>query len=122
MRTRLWAPSMTCNESGDLRFTRRPNHGIQTAYEFGLDIGGMERSKYFGLLRDLYHFDHFMGKYLPPACSQPNGSLRSTVATNENMCVAVQAPLRTTCRSCWATLQPIPWCLAKRTLTQRQSE
>ena len=26
----------------------RPNHGLQTAYEFGLDIGGMERSKYFG--------------------------------------------------------------------------
>ena len=22
----------------------------------------MERSNYFGLLRDLYHFDHFMGK------------------------------------------------------------
>jgi len=40
----------------------RPNHGIQTAYEFGLDIGGMERSNYFGLRRDLYHFDHFMGE------------------------------------------------------------
>ncbi len=38
----------------------RPNHGLQCAYEFGLNLGGMERSSYFGLLRDLYHFDHFM--------------------------------------------------------------
>lgn len=40
----------------------RPNHGIQTAYEFGYDIGGMERSRYFGYSKDLYHFDHFMGE------------------------------------------------------------
>lgn len=41
----------------------RPNHGLQTAYEFGEDIGGMERSRYFGYSKDLYHFDHFMGKF-----------------------------------------------------------
>lgn len=38
----------------------RPNHGLQTMYEFGEDIGGMERSRYFGFSKDLYHFDHFM--------------------------------------------------------------
>jgi len=45
----------------------RPNHGIQTAYEFGEDIGGMERSRYFGYSKDLYHFDHFLGEAeIPP--------------------------------------------------------
>ena len=34
---------------------------MQTMYEFGLDIGGMERSRYFGISKDLYHFDHFLG-------------------------------------------------------------
>jgi hypothetical protein len=27
------------------------NHGIQTAYEFGLDVGGMEMSWYFGFTK-----------------------------------------------------------------------
>ena len=27
------------------------------------DIGGMERSVYFGRRKDLYHFDHFMGHF-----------------------------------------------------------
>ncbi|EIE21998.1 hypothetical protein COCSUDRAFT_33613 [Coccomyxa subellipsoidea C-169] len=40
-----------------------PNHGIQTMYEFGWDIGGMERSRYFGYSKDLYHFDHFLGQF-----------------------------------------------------------
>ena len=32
------------------------NHGIQTFYEYGLDIGGMDRSLYFGKPgKDLYH-------------------------------------------------------------------
>ena len=44
-----------------MTITCRPNHGLQTAYEYGLDIGGMDRSKYFGYPKDLYHFDHFMG-------------------------------------------------------------
>ena len=35
---------------------------LQTMYEFGYDIGGMERSRYFGMSKDLYHFDHFLGK------------------------------------------------------------
>ncbi|MEW5301660.1 MAG: hypothetical protein WDW36_004506 [Sanguina aurantia] len=39
------------------------NHGIQTAYEFGNDTGGMERSVYSGKLADLYHFDHFLGRF-----------------------------------------------------------
>ena len=38
------------------------NHGIQTAYAFALDVGGMDPSTYFGVPTDLYHFDHFMGK------------------------------------------------------------
>ena len=36
-----------------------PSHGIQTAYQFGLDIGGMDPSMYFGFPKDLYHEDHF---------------------------------------------------------------
>jgi hypothetical protein len=32
-------------------------------YEFGKDVGGLERSKYFGYSKDLYHFDHFMGEH-----------------------------------------------------------
>lgn len=33
-------------------------------YEFGEDVGGMDRSRYFGYGKDLYHFDHFMGEFL----------------------------------------------------------
>lgn len=33
-------------------------------YEFAVEAGWMERSKYFGLSTDMYHFDHFMGKAL----------------------------------------------------------
>lgn len=40
----------------------RGNHGIQTMYEFGETIGGLDRCYYFGYGKDLYHFDHFMGK------------------------------------------------------------
>ncbi len=40
--------------------TNRPNHGIQTMYEFGEDIGGLDPSLYFGFKKDLYHFDHYM--------------------------------------------------------------
>eukprot|EP00890_Picochlorum_soloecismus_P000958 jgi/Picsp_1/1863/NSC_05330-R1_protein len=39
------------------------NHGIQLAYEFGYDIGGLDRSMYFGFPKDLYHLDHFMGQF-----------------------------------------------------------
>ena len=40
-----------------------PNHGLQLAYEFGYDIGGLDPSMYFGVRNDLYHQDHFMGKF-----------------------------------------------------------
>ena len=40
-----------------------PNHGIQLAYEFGYDVGGLDPSMYFGYPSDLYHLDHFMGKF-----------------------------------------------------------
>ena len=39
------------------------NHGIQLAYEFGYDIGGLDPSMYFGYPKDLYHQDHFMGQF-----------------------------------------------------------
>ncbi|KAK9829769.1 hypothetical protein WJX72_007786 [[Myrmecia] bisecta] len=54
-----------------------PDHGIQTMYEFGEDIGGMERSRYFGFSKDLYHFDHFIGMRLEvvPAGNIPTASL-----------------------------------------------
>lgn len=32
-------------------------------YEFGEDVGGLDRSQYFGYGKDLYHFDHFMGEF-----------------------------------------------------------
>lgn len=41
------------------------NHGVQTAYEFAHDVGGMDPSLYFGIPKDLYHFDHFMGACFP---------------------------------------------------------
>lgn len=34
---------------------------LQTAYEWALDVGGLDPSMYFGFSKDLYHFDHFMG-------------------------------------------------------------
>lgn len=40
-----------------------PCHGVQTAYEFALGVGGMDPCPYFnGVPLDLYHFDHFQGK------------------------------------------------------------
>lgn len=36
----------------------------QVAYEFAVEAGWMERSRYFGYSTDMYHFDHFMGKAL----------------------------------------------------------
>eukprot|EP00892_Ulva_mutabilis_P009887 jgi/Ulvmu1/7270/UM035_0058.1 len=39
------------------------NHGIFTMYEFALDVGGLERSRYFGYSKDLYHLDHFAGEF-----------------------------------------------------------
>ncbi|KAK9835995.1 hypothetical protein WJX81_004414 [Elliptochloris bilobata] len=45
-----------------------PNHGLLTMYDWGLDIGGMERSQYFGFSKDLYHFECA----LPPAAAAGN--------------------------------------------------
>lgn len=36
----------------------RPSHGVHVLYEFCADAGGMERSRYFGVSKDLYHLDH----------------------------------------------------------------
>lgn len=36
-----------------------PGHGIQLAYEWAYDVGGLDPSWYFGYPKDLYHFDHF---------------------------------------------------------------
>jgi hypothetical protein len=35
-------------------------HGIHVLYEFCASAGGMERSSYFGVKRDIYHVDHYM--------------------------------------------------------------
>lgn len=35
-------------------------------YEFAEDVGGLDRSHYFGYPKDLYHFDHFMGALQHP--------------------------------------------------------
>lgn len=37
---------------------------MQVMYEYAVEAGRMERSRYFGLSTDMYHFDHFMGKAL----------------------------------------------------------
>lgn len=47
-----------------LPLTDNLSWSAQTLYEFGYDIGGMERSRYFGMSKDLYHFDHFLGEHL----------------------------------------------------------
>jgi hypothetical protein len=48
-----------------LQSTHEPwtNHGIQVMYDFCEGAGGMERSRYFGYSKDLYHFDHFLGGF-----------------------------------------------------------
>ena len=54
--------NIACRRPEDPVVLCRPNHGVQTMYEFGEDIGGMERSRYFGYSKDLYHRDHFDGR------------------------------------------------------------
>lgn len=39
------------------------NHGVQTAYEYGIDFGSMEPSYYFGSRKDVYHQDHVAGQF-----------------------------------------------------------
>lgn len=46
----------------------RPKHGLQTMYEWAEDVGGLDRSRYFGRSLDLYHFDHFQGASSSSAC------------------------------------------------------
>lgn len=41
----------------------RTNHGIEVMYAFCEGSGSMERSRYFGYSKDLYHFDHFLGGF-----------------------------------------------------------
>ncbi|KAG2451322.1 hypothetical protein HYH02_003927 [Chlamydomonas schloesseri] len=70
------------------------NHGIQTAYEFAADAGGMERSRYFGFSKDLYHLDHFLGMF-GNMCgdlvnSQSHAVLRSGEIPEEPGAVAVR--------------------------------
>ena len=33
-------------------------------WEFSVESGNMERSRYFGISSDMYHYDHFIGKSL----------------------------------------------------------
>ena len=40
--------------------TPRPDHGVHTLYDFCADAGSMERSRYFGFSKDLYHLDHYL--------------------------------------------------------------
>lgn len=63
VRTSCHVVFVTCTGTAGIGSTltvHRPNHGLQTAYEFGEDIGGLDPSVYFGFRKDLYHFDHFM--------------------------------------------------------------
>ena len=89
------------------------NHGIQTAYAFALDVGGLEPSIYFGFSKDLYHFDHYAGllstrlshvvnlrsfevlsvEEVPPALALPSGAAAAAAGTAV-VTVAVQGPPR----------------------------
>lgn len=42
----------------------RLQHGVQVMWEYAVEHGNMERSRYFGYSSDMYHFDHFLGKCL----------------------------------------------------------
>ncbi len=42
----------------------RTDHGVQVMWEFSVESGNMDRSRYFGFSSDMYHFDHFLGKCL----------------------------------------------------------
>tara|TARA_B110000977_G_scaffold103030_1_gene134562 strand:+ start:26807 stop:27484 length:678 start_codon:yes stop_codon:yes gene_type:complete len=42
----------------------RSHHGVQVMWEFSVESGNMERSRYFGISSDMYHYDHFIGKSL----------------------------------------------------------
>ena len=42
----------------------RTDHGVQVLWEFSVESGNMERSRYFGFSSDMYHYDHFIGKAL----------------------------------------------------------
>mmetsp|Transcript_11649 Transcript_11649/g.42582 ORF Transcript_11649/g.42582 Transcript_11649/m.42582 type:complete len:261 (-) Transcript_11649:4725-5507(-) len=42
----------------------RRYHGLQVLYEYAVEAGEMDRSRYFGFSTDMYHFDHFMSKAL----------------------------------------------------------
>ena len=42
----------------------RNHHGVQVMWEFSVESGNMERSRYFGVSSDMYHYDHFIGKAL----------------------------------------------------------
>mmetsp|Transcript_18864 Transcript_18864/g.47436 ORF Transcript_18864/g.47436 Transcript_18864/m.47436 type:complete len:247 (+) Transcript_18864:130-870(+) len=57
------AVRLQLNALRDLHVPRQ-FHGVQVAYEFAVEAGWMERSRYFGYSTDMYHFDHFMGKAL----------------------------------------------------------
>jgi len=42
----------------------RRDHGVQVLWEYAVEHGNMERSRFFGYSSDMYHFDHFIGKAL----------------------------------------------------------
>jgi hypothetical protein len=42
----------------------RTHHGVQVMWAFSVESGNMERSRYFGITSDMYHYDHFIGKAL----------------------------------------------------------
>ena len=54
---------------------RRINHGIQTCYEFAEDVGGLDRSVYFGRPKDLYHLARLSCWFRAAAACVPRLSL-----------------------------------------------
>jgi hypothetical protein len=57
MQTPVDAVRLQLNAMKDLHVPRY-NHGVQVLYEFAVEAGTMDRSRYFGFSSDMYHFDH----------------------------------------------------------------
>ena len=108
--------------------TPRPDHGVHTLYEFCFDAGSMERSRYFGFSKDLYHLDHFLGVTavypplfdfdstdvqldtpadMPPDMARIRAQLRRGAAASEYVFIMRRMDQGSK-RGCWLTLQLLP--------------
>ena len=74
--------------------TCRRNHGIHVLYGFCAGAGQMERSRYFGFSKDLYHFDHFEGEFqnkFPGLVDNTGFAIQSTECDEQGRILVVVA-------------------------------